>query len=243
MIIISCGKGGCGKSTITSMLAREYARNGKQVLVIDTDESNYGLHRQLGCELPKNLTDFFGGRPDIMKAKTGDAILFDSKRKIEDIPSEYVSENAGVKLIAIGKINEADEGCACAMGVLTKNLLPNLDLGANDIVLIDSEAGVEHFGRGVDNLVDKIFMVIDPSFESLRLAGKIGDMGAALGKEVFYVLNKADDEQIEDMREAMGEKEIAAIIKMNRTVLQKGLKGEALDVELDEIKELAAKLA
>ncbi|KIR03364.1 CO dehydrogenase accessory protein CooC (nickel insertion) [Lachnospiraceae bacterium TWA4] len=243
MIIIACGKGGCGKSTISSLLAREYARQGKNILVIDTDESNYGLHRQLGCELPKNLTEYFGGRTDIMKAKTEDAILFDKKWTISDIPSEYVSENAGVKLVAIGKIDEANEGCACAMGVLTKNLLPNLDLGENDVVLIDSEAGVEHFGRGVDNQVDHIMMVIDPSYESLRLAGKVGSMGAELGKEVFYVLNKADEMQVESMKEAMGDKKIAAVIYANRDVLQKGLMGEALDIQLDEITKLSNALA
>ncbi len=231
------------KSTITSMLAKEYARQGKRVLVIDTDESNYGLHRQLGCELPQNLTDNFGGRPDILKAKNGEAILFHEKWSIDDIPEEYVTENDGVQLIAIGKINEADEGCACAMGVLTKNLLPNLELKENDMVLIDSEAGVEHFGRGVDDHVDRIMMVIDPSFESLKLADKVGSMGKDLEKEVFYVLNKADDEQLEMMREAMGEKEIAAAIHVDRDILQKGLRGEALDVQLESIKELAEKLA
>ena len=52
MKITVCGKGGCGKSTITSLLAKEYARMGKKVLVVDVDESNYGLHRQLGRSCP-----------------------------------------------------------------------------------------------------------------------------------------------------------------------------------------------
>ncbi|MBE6019822.1 MAG: adenylyl-sulfate kinase, partial [Clostridiales bacterium] len=53
MKIILCGKGGCGKSTITTLLARAYERAGKNVLVVDSDESNFGLHRQLGFELPQ----------------------------------------------------------------------------------------------------------------------------------------------------------------------------------------------
>lgn len=47
MKIAVCGKGGCGKSTVTSLLAKALARRGKEILVIDSDESNYGLHRQL----------------------------------------------------------------------------------------------------------------------------------------------------------------------------------------------------
>ena len=45
MKIAVCGKGGCGKSTVTSLLAKALARRGKEILVIDSDESNYGLHR------------------------------------------------------------------------------------------------------------------------------------------------------------------------------------------------------
>ena len=62
MKITICGKGGCGKSTVTSLLAKEFARMGKTVLVVDSDESNFGLHRQLGVELPRDYTEYFGGK-------------------------------------------------------------------------------------------------------------------------------------------------------------------------------------
>ena len=61
MKITVCGKGGCGKSTVTSLLSKALARRGKETLVIDSDESNYGLHRQLGMKLPRDFTDYFGG--------------------------------------------------------------------------------------------------------------------------------------------------------------------------------------
>ena len=55
-------------------------------------------------------------------------------------------------------------------------------VGNNEVVLLDMEAGVEHFGRGVDNSVDLILMIVDPSFESLKLTKKI----AAAGKLFMY---------------------------------------------------------
>ena len=60
------GKGGCGKSTVTSLLAKALARQGKEILVIDSDESNYGLHRQLGMKLPRDFTDYFGGKQNVL---------------------------------------------------------------------------------------------------------------------------------------------------------------------------------
>ena len=63
MKITICGKGGCGKSTVTSLLAKEFARMGKTVLVVNSDESNFGLHRQLG-------ESCHGTLPSISAAKT-----------------------------------------------------------------------------------------------------------------------------------------------------------------------------
>ena len=47
MKLILCGKGGSGKSRISALLARAYAARGMRLLVVDSDESNFGLHRQL----------------------------------------------------------------------------------------------------------------------------------------------------------------------------------------------------
>lgn len=57
-----CGKGGCGKSTLTTLLAKEIARRGNKVLVLDTDESNLGLHSLFGIDRPKDFMNFFGGK-------------------------------------------------------------------------------------------------------------------------------------------------------------------------------------
>ena len=66
MKIAICGKGGCGKSTTVALLALALSSKGKEVLVVDSDESNYGLHRQLGMELPRDFTEFFGGKQKIL---------------------------------------------------------------------------------------------------------------------------------------------------------------------------------
>ncbi len=42
---------------------RLLARRGKN---FDSDESNYGLHRQLGMKLPRDFTDYFGGKQNVL---------------------------------------------------------------------------------------------------------------------------------------------------------------------------------
>ena len=46
---------------------KEFERMGKTVLVADSDESNYGLHRQLGVKLPRDFTEYFGGKEKAFK--------------------------------------------------------------------------------------------------------------------------------------------------------------------------------
>lgn len=62
MKIVICGKGGSGKSTVSALMAREMAARGEKVLVVDTDESNFGLYKQLGFEQPKDFMDSLGGK-------------------------------------------------------------------------------------------------------------------------------------------------------------------------------------
>ncbi len=239
MKLMICGKGGCGKSTISSLLAMKYAKCGKQVLVIDSDESNYGLYRQLGADLPRDFTQYFGGKRGVfnnLPKSDPDAKLFEHPWTLQDIPQEFISEKNGVKLMAIGKIHEAGEGCACAMGALARQFIDNLNLSSDEIVITDSEAGVEHFGRGVDKAADAIVMIVDPSYESLQLSEKIYEMGASIKKPVYFILNKVDESREQLMRESIRHPEaIIASIPESTEILSKGLKGEALDCDILEL--------
>ena len=56
------------------------------------------------------------------------------------------------------------------MGVLTREFLKKLRLGEKEMAIVDMEAGVEHFGRGIDEAIDRVLVVVEPGFASLAVA-------------------------------------------------------------------------
>ena len=240
-----CGKGGSGKSTVAALLAKSMAQRGYNVLVVDSDESNYGLHRQLGMELPSALMDHFGGKKTMMEKlrrsfTEGEQVsLFDQKWTIAEIPAEATTEKDGIRLLAIGKIHDFGEGCACPMGVLAKRFLDNLSVGEKDVVIVDTEAGIEHFGRGVEAGCDAILAVLDPSFESILLSKKIAEISEKINKPLYFVLNRVDDERKAAMLESLDGARVAAAIPETKEIFKAGLAGEEFQMKVEEVERLA----
>ena len=217
MKITVCGKGGCGKSTVTSLLAKALARRGKETLVIDSDESNYGLHRQLGMKLPRDFTDYFGGKQNVLN----DMMLskfthqfFEETWTIDDIPEDYYSLKDGVKLMTSGKIHQANEGCSCAMGTVMTQFIQNLRLTEDQFALMDMEAGIEHFK-------------------------KIGELSESIQKPFYYVLNKVTKENQEMMYEAVwNSSRVAVSLGADPGIMGEGLMGKELSEKPDAIENL-----
>lgn len=197
MKISVCGKGGSGKSALSSLLANQAISRGFGVLVVDSDESNSGLFKMLGFETPPvPLMELVGGKKKLKKKMSGPNILAENHFSIKDIPSQHLIRRNGLNLVSIGKILQAFEGCACPMGVLNREFLKKLRLGKDEMAIIDMEAGVEHFGRGIDEGIDRVLLVVEPSFESLVVAEKIKTLASGMKKAVSAVLNKIDSERI-----------------------------------------------
>jgi len=223
MKISICGKGGSGKSAVTSLLANSIRDTGYQVLVIDADESNSGLHRMLGFSNPPSpILDLVGGKQEVKNvfpknplSKSGPVtnIMAREKVSIYSLPAENIVSKNDISLISIGKILQPLEGCACPMGVISREFLNKLSLNPRQVAVVDMEAGVEHFGRGVDTSIDDILIVVDPSYESLQIAERIHGMTEELGtKRTWAVLNKVTSNRVSSKLEnELGNKGINVI--------------------------------
>ncbi|XHH09933.1 MAG: AAA family ATPase [Candidatus Bathyarchaeia archaeon] len=241
MKILICGKGGSGKSTVASLLAKDLQKKGYRILVVDTDESNYGLSAQLGLNEPKELMDQIGGKKALgqkmMAARSCNEKIkiFPEEWQIDDIPADCLSKKGTLNLLQIGKVKHFGEGCACPMGGLSREFLTNLKLNPKDIAIIDTEAGVEHLGRSVAGNVDIILAVIDPSYESVKLSKKFVEMAKEGGKSVYFVINKTDNKTAESLAAQIGKEQVISIVPFNAGIQKKGLTGDALDYEFGSI--------
>jgi CO dehydrogenase maturation factor len=239
-----CGKGGAGKSVIVALLANEFRARGYRVLVVDSDESNSGLYRILGFDHPPiPLMELVGGKKGLrdrmaVKFSSGESepkmeILSLDKILVKDIPPQHIEESDGISLVNIGKILHSLEGCACPMGVLSREFLAKLHLDQDEVAIVDMEAGVEHFGRGVETSIDRVLVVVEPSFESLELALKVKQLAAGAGVSgTWAILNKITSEKIAiRLKDELGKRgiEVIGIVHHNPKIFEACLEGHRLD--------------
>lgn len=234
MKILICGKGGSGKSTVAALLSREIARRGAKVLVVDADESNFGIYRMLGFDQPRDFMESLGGKRALserlmrfIRSERREALsIIPEEFRVKDIPPEVVVGDEMIKLVAIGKIHDFGEGCACPMGALAREFLEKLRTDGEHVI-VDTDAGIEHFGRGVEAGCDRIVAVIDPCYESVQLSGKIAEMGRKIGKDVLFIVNRIDEES-EDILDMIDRDRVIGVIPKRKDIFRASLNGEAL---------------
>ena len=235
MKISVCGKGGSGKSTLVMLLASVAQAKGLKVLIVDSDESNSGFFRMAGFEAPPvPLMELVGGKQSLKQTMGEENVLSEAEIPIESIPHQYILKKDGLMLVSIGKIHQALEGCACPMGVLSREFLRKLRLNEDEVVIVDTEAGVEHFGRGIDTSIDTILLVVEPSFESIALAETVKSLAKDIEKNVWTVLNKIPSEDIASrMIEEMKSRglRVIGVVPYDMAVFEAGLGGAPLQYE------------
>jgi len=245
---------------VVSLLAAGFNRLGKKVLVLDSDESNSTLYRMMGFDhAPEALMDFAGGRQNVKKKMRSGfsaginepAMSVWEKGKIEiaSIPPEFLSSRDGLTLMVTGKIHHALEGCACPMGSVTREFVRNIVLNDNEVMLVDTEAGIEHFGRGIETGADCVVSIVEPSLESISLAKKIKEMSKGSGTAFSgVILNKlSSSEQKEMIIKKLNESEICVLgcIEYLSDLQDASLAGRSLefiDCATDIADEIALKL-
>jgi len=190
------GKGGVGKTTLSGLLARLYASEGRTVLAVDADpDANLASALGISPELAAKALPL-AEQSDMIEERTGSRPgapggMFSINPKVDDIPEAYGLQHEGVRLLVMGKSKEAAAGCYCPEHVLLRRLVSHLILRRGEVVILDMEAGIEHLTRGTASGVNAFIVVVEPGQRSLQTAHHVEDLAKGLGiKDVFVVGNK-----------------------------------------------------
>jgi len=161
------GKGGTGKTTLAGMIIRFLLDKRKgPILAVDAD-SNSNLNEVLGVKVRSTIGDAREMmKKDVPVGMTKD-IWFELKVQ------ESLTEAKGFDLIAMGR--PEGPGCYCAANTLARKCL-DLLTGNYQYIVIDNEAGMEHFSRLTTRDVDLLFIVSDSSQRGILTASRIRDL-------------------------------------------------------------------
>jgi CO dehydrogenase maturation factor len=201
--VVVVGKGGVGKSTLSAVLARQLARGGWRVVAVDADEQ-----RNLAATLGMSLADSSSIVPvaedaDYVHEKTGarpgegaGGLLVLNPDTTDLIDRLSVQAPDGVRLVVMGGVREAGRGCLCPETALISSAVAGMHLHDEDVVVMDTHAGVEHFGRALARGFDSVVVVVEPTFNSVQ----VGVDSAALAHElgiatVHLVINRVRTER------------------------------------------------
>ena len=226
------GKGGVGKTTLSSTLARLYADEGRTVLAADVDpDANLGLALGLSQEEVDQIVPISKMRT-LVEERTGATAsnkFFKLNPQVSDIPDTFSKDINGVKLLVMGTVDMGGSGCVCPEHVMLKSILSALTYRKNDVVIMDMEAGLEHLGRGTAANMDQFIVVLEPGSRSVQTYHNVKRLARDLGvKRVRVVANKVRDERDEEfVRSAIPAEDLLGVIHYNPEVIDADRNGKS----------------
>lgn len=266
-----CGKGGSGKTTISSSLAKRAAQRNINTWFIDCDvnqagSERFGVKKDLVPVLSDHLLSlkqYLRGDSPLIESveemhKTtppgkGSRLLRMSERlDLIDSVSHEVRQN--LRLFRSGTVDQEGSGHRCHhynVGSVELLLTHSLDKD-NDLLIIDMTAGIDVFSSPLFCYLDLIIVLVNPSVYSLDVLTDFRALNShEFGSEFGVILNRFDkDQNASPWRELLdGYKVITTIgeqksfAEMEEKLLMRAVTGNAdLSVDFNPSTELTEKL-
>ena len=217
------GKGGSGKTTLSSLFVRHLAARGLPVVAIDADINQHlaealGAASQpppLGAHLTPIKEYLRGTNPRIASAaamvKTtppgrGSRLLRPGGP--DPVHDLAVDTPSGAMLLATGPFSDDDLGVACyhAKTGAVELYLSHLIDGPGEYVVVDCTAGAESFASGMFTRFDLTVLVAEPTRKGVGVFRQWTQYAAGYDVAVTVVGNKVQSQQdVAYLREHAGD--------------------------------------
>jgi CO dehydrogenase maturation factor len=177
-VIALAGKGGVGKTTIAALIVKYLLKNKKTpVLAVDADP-NSNFSESIGINIEDTigsvLADFLRDRGEIPPGMTKQSFL---ELKLHQI----LKEGKDIDMMAMGLPD--GPGCYCAANSILKDYFDKLATNYKCII-VDNEAGMEHFSRKNNSRIDLLIMCSNYSLKGIKTAERLSGLVDSLGLEI-----------------------------------------------------------
>lgn len=199
--LVLTGKGGVGKTSLTAVLARLFARASHRVLCLDADPQMnlpYALGipaRQARGIVPLSTSAAYVEEKTGARSGSGWGLFLRLNPDVEDVVDRFgVIGPDGVRLVVMGTVVQPATGCLCPENVLLGSVASHVSLRRGEVVLMDTQAGVEHFGRSLAKGFRHAAVVTDPTFNGVTVALHAARLASELGiPNIHLVINRVKD--------------------------------------------------